>query len=47
MVLFFALLGLAIALYESSQHLFGDETRKMFQWLRVGAWRKREDNHDR
>ncbi len=47
MALFFALVGLAIALYESSQLLFGDETRKMFGWLRAGAQRKREDDHDR
>ncbi len=47
MALFFALVGLAVALYESSQLLFGDETRKMFGWLRAKKPRNHEGNCER
>ncbi len=43
MVLFFALAGLALALFELSQLLFGRETQRMFEWLRSGEPRKREE----
>lgn len=47
MVLALALLGLAIALFQMSQLLFGRETQKIFFWLRAGEQQEREDNHDR